>query len=175
MATPTQVEPVAAPEAAAPEPTRLEQAHELVKKNMCWSMGISLVPVPLIDMAAVIAFQIRMLKQLSDLYGIPFKEHAAKNIVAALVGGLSTGVLGVAILSSLVKSVPGIGMVLGGLVVMPVIAGAITYAVGKVFIQHFESGGTFLNFNPEKTRRYFEEQFKEGQKLASDARAKGKA
>ena len=37
---------------------------------------------------------------------------------------------------------------------MPVIAGA-AYAVGKVFIQHFASGGTFLTFDPEKVRAHY--------------------
>ena len=27
--------------------------------------------------------------------------------------------------------------------------------MGKVFIQHFESGGTFLDFDPDKVRSYF--------------------
>ena len=31
-----------------------------------------------------------------------------------------------------------------GAITMPVIAGASTYAIYKVFVQHFESGGTFL-------------------------------
>ena len=51
---------------------------------------------------------------------------------------------------------------------MPVLAGAATYAVGKVFIQHFESGGTFLNFNPESVRGYYEAMFKEGQSVAEN-------
>ena len=45
---------------------------------------------------------------------------------------------------------------------MPTLNAAISYAVGKVFIQHFESGGTFLDFDPKKVRAYFEDQFREG-------------
>jgi hypothetical protein len=43
--------------------------------------------------------------------------------------------------------------------------------VGKVFVQHFESGGTFLNFKPEEVRAYYQQMFKEGEKAASIARA----
>jgi hypothetical protein len=32
----------------------------------------------------------------------------------------------------------------------------------KVFIQHFESGGTFLDLDPDKVREYFKAQFEEG-------------
>ena len=42
--------------------------------------------------------------------------------------------------------------------------GATTYAVGKVFIQHFEMGGTLLNFNPDEVRKYFQEQYQQGMK-----------
>ena len=52
---------------------------------------------------------------------------------------------------------------------MPVFAGASTYAIGKVFIQHFESGGTFLDFEPAKVRAYFSQQFDKGRDLASEA------
>ena len=53
---------------------------------------------------------------------------------------------------------------------MPVFAGASTYAIGQVFIQHFESGGTFLDFEPAKVREYFRRQFGRGRDLASEAR-----
>jgi len=36
---------------------------------------------------------------------------------------------------------------------MPVSGGAATYALGMVFIQHFSSGGTFLNFDPDQVKR----------------------
>ena len=51
---------------------------------------------------------------------------------------------------------------------MTILAGATTYAVGKVFIQHFESGGTFLNFNPDSVKEYYETMFKEGQSVAEN-------
>jgi len=38
---------------------------------------------------------------------------------------------------------------------MPIVAGAATYAIGKVFVRHFASGGTFLTFNPEKVKDYY--------------------
>jgi hypothetical protein len=38
--------------------------------------------------------------------------------------------------------------------------------LGKVLIQHFEAGGTFLDFDPEKVKDYFKAQFEEGRKQA---------
>ena len=62
---------------------------------------------------------------------------------------------------------PFVGYVVGGLST-PLLAGAATYAVGKVFIQHFESGGTLLDFEPAKVREYFRQEFSVGQGLASE-------
>ena len=68
---------------------------------------------------------------------------------------------------TLAKAIPGIGTT-AGVVAMPILGGATTYATGKVFIQHFASGGTFLSFNPDKVKAYYEEMLKEGQKVAVD-------
>ena len=53
----------------------------------------------------------------------------------------------------------------------PIVMGASTYAVGKVFVQHFEMGGTLLDFDPTKTKEFFAREYKEGQKVAADLRA----
>jgi hypothetical protein len=60
-------------------------------------------------------------------------------------------------------------MVAGGISVAA-LSFATTYAVGNLFIQHFESGGTLLDFDPAKTREYFATQFKQGQMLATEAK-----
>jgi hypothetical protein len=45
---------------------------------------------------------------------------------------------------------------------LTVFAGAVTYAIGKVFEQHFESGGTFLDFKAEQYKTYFAQMYQEG-------------
>ena len=44
------------------------------------------------------------------------------------------------------------------------IAAASTYAVGLVFLQHFESGGTFLSFQPGQVREHFRKIFEGARK-----------
>ena len=48
---------------------------------------------------------------------------------------------------------------------LPAASGALTYAVGRVFIQHFESGGTFLDFDPAEVSKYFAEKYEQGRKI----------
>ncbi len=49
---------------------------------------------------------------------------------------------------------------------------ACTYAVGKVFSRHFAEGGTFLSFDPEEARAFYEEMFKEGQEVAAELKTR---
>jgi uncharacterized protein (DUF697 family) len=67
--------------------------------------------------------------------------------------------------------VPVVGTVLGGLS-MSLFSGAATYAIGKVFIQHFEAGGTFLDFNPISVKEHFHALYEEGQSVAKEVSEK---
>jgi uncharacterized protein (DUF697 family) len=105
-----------------------------------------------------------MLKELSALYEVPFEEDQVKSVLVSLLAGLGAPTLGTALTVSLVKSIPVAGLASAFLTV-PGLAAAFTYAVGKVFVQHFASGGTFLDFDPKTVREHFARQFEEG-KLA---------
>jgi uncharacterized protein (DUF697 family) len=59
--------------------------------------------------------------------------------------------------ASVLKAVPMVGTIVGGLV-MPVLSAGATYAIGKAFIQHFASGGTLLDFNPPDYRDFVKAQ-----------------
>lgn len=137
------------------------RADIVIKNNVLWSLGGGVVPIPLIDLVAITAVQVKMLKEISDVYGVTFCENKVKNIVAALIGGVSATGIGRLLMASAFKFIPVVGPVLGA-VSVPAVAGAITYAVGKVFVQHFESGGTFLDFDPERMKEFFARQYEEG-------------
>jgi uncharacterized protein (DUF697 family) len=121
-------------------------------------------------MIAITVVDIKMLKELSALYEVPFKEDQVKNIVASLLAGLGAPTLGMALTVSLVKAIPVIG-VMSAFVAIPGLAAAFTYAVGKIFVQHFASGGTFLDFDPKKVREHFAREFEEGKIVATKVKA----
>lgn len=166
-----------APEAAAPASLpmaggvecekRAADADRLIREHIGWSCAGGLIPVPLLDIAAITATQIKLVQGLSALYGVPFKENLGRNIIASLIGGVGSAAVGRGIFCSVLKAVPVVGT-LGGLVSVPIVAGASTYALGKVFVEHFESGGTMLDFDPKPMRAFFEAKFKEGQKIARE-------
>ncbi len=142
----------------------------ILRNHIIGSMAAGLVPIPLVDMVAITGIQLNMLRRLGSAYNIPFSRDKGKNFIAALAGG-GIPAFGSEALASFVKTIPIVGQAVGALAT-PVVAGAVTYAIGKVFIQHFASGGTFLNFDPEQVRDYYAEMLKEGKKVATDIKGK---
>jgi uncharacterized protein (DUF697 family) len=129
-------------------------------------MGAGLIPVPFLDFAAVTAIQIDMLQQLANLYEIDYSNSTGKTFVSALAGS-TLAKLG----ASLVKSIPGIGTVLGG-ISMSVLSGASTYAIGQVVINHLETGGNFLNIDLARARRGYDEAFEQGKTFVAGLKEK---
>jgi uncharacterized protein (DUF697 family) len=144
------------------------QAQKIVNTHMWVSMGVGLIPLPFVDMMGVMVVQLRMLHELTKLYGIPFSRDLGKELIGALLGSLVPGSL-TATVGSAMKGIPLVGTVVG-ILSMPLLAGAATYAIGQVFMQHFETGGTLLDFEPAKVREHFRQEFAKGQGLASESR-----
>ena len=149
---------------------RDERASKLVDRFSLWSGAAGLIPVPLIDIAAVGGVQLQMLRRLSEIYNVPFSDNMGKSVIASLAGSVipastaTTTAMGV---SSLLKSLPAIGTAIGA-ITMPAFSAGATYVIGKVFIQHFASGGTLLDFNPPDYREFIKAQ---KEKLTSRSRA----
>lgn len=148
---------------------RKERVSKIAKHHILASMGVGLIPVPLVDLAALTGVQLNMIRKLCKEYDVPFKEDRGKSIVTSLLGGLLSTEIG-ASLSSLIKCLPVIGQTVGA-ATMPVIAGASTYAIHVVFVKHFEEGGTILDLDPAKMKSFFTEQFTKGKKTATDMHA----
>ena len=141
---------------AEQKPSLESEASRIVNSYMGWSAGAGLIPLPGADLAAISGVQLKMVHSLSKLYGLPFSRDAAKSVIGALVGGGGAVVLS-APMGSMIKAVPVVGQIAGALT-QPALAAATTYALGKVFIQHFETGGNLLNFNANDLRDYYSEQ-----------------
>jgi uncharacterized protein (DUF697 family) len=135
---------------------------------MWWSAGAGLVPVPLFELAAITAVEVKLIKELSDVYGVPFRNDLAKAAVVALVGSLGTVALGKMVGYSALRFIPVIGVPLA-MTSVSAVAAAVTYAVGKVFIPHFEMGGSLLDFDAAKVRAHFRKEFGNGLSEATAA------
>jgi uncharacterized protein (DUF697 family) len=138
-------------------------AMQIVNKYSLYAGGVGLVPIPFVDMAGIAAVQVKMVSELAKHYETAFSNDRIKTVVTALIGSVVPTSLGYGMVGSMVKRIPVVGPIVG-VITMPAFATAATYAVGKVFIQHFESGGTFLDLDPAEVRAYFSKQFAHAKK-----------
>lgn len=125
-------------------------------------MGAGFIPVPIADLFAVGAIQLDMIRQMCKVYDVDFKQTEGKAIISALTG---TGLARLG--ARAVKFIPGVGSILGG-ITLAVLSGASTFALGEVFKKHFETGGTFLDFDPERLKKYYNEKFEKGKEVAEE-------
>ena len=140
---------------------RSKHAETIIRNHMIWSLGAGFIPVIAADVLAVSALQLDMIRQLCRVYDVNFSETQGKAIVTSLTSS-TIARLGA---GSVVKLIPVVGSVLGG-VANSVFAAASTYALGEVFKKHFQSGGTILDFDPERLRKLYKEKFEKGKKVA---------
>jgi uncharacterized protein (DUF697 family) len=136
--------------------SREETANKLVDRFALWSGAAGLIPVPVVDALAVGGVQLQMLRKISEVYGHAFSENRGKALIASLAGAAIPATSGIGA-ASLLKSIPVVGTAISS-VVMPTLSAGFTYAIGKVFIHHFESGGTLLDFNPPDYKEFIKSQ-----------------
>ncbi len=139
---------------------RNEHADGIIKKYVLAAMGCGLIPMPAVDLAAVLAMEMKRIQELATVYAFTFPSRQVFYKIAISI----MGSLGPLYLSQrygqLIKTVPLVGHVAAAALV--VTNGASVYAVGKVFQKHFESGGSFLSRGKTRVRGYFEEKCEEG-------------
>lgn len=147
--------PRPAPEPAAPSLSQKDHdATEIVRRHALYAAGAGLIPLPIVDFAAVSALALKMTAEIAAVYSVDFSADLARPIIASIIGSYAATRVGHAAGVTLVKAVPVIGPIVGSLS-MPAFAAGVTWAIGKVFIMQFSSGGTFLDLDPERLRTFF--------------------
>ncbi|MGB5733152.1 MAG: DUF697 domain-containing protein [Thiohalocapsa sp.] len=147
--------------------TRAAAAENIIKNHVLIALSLGLFPLPIFDVLLLTTNQAKMVYALGRIYGVqPFHKDALRAMIISLASG-TLPVAAVLGLSSGLKVVPGIGSLIGSGSVA--ISGAVlTYAVGRVFVKHFESGGTYLTLNKHKARADLRAEMKKGQGFVSD-------
>ncbi len=113
-------------------------AQKIVARHKNYAALGGLVPLPVVNIAGVTAINMRMVKALSDLYGVPFQRDRTRSLIIGLMGGTVPTGLGFATASTLMYAIPASALL--GLGVSAVTAAALTRGIGLVFIESFESG-----------------------------------
>jgi len=140
--------------------SKIARAEATIKRHLLAALGVGLVPLPWLDLVALTGLQVNLVRSLAGIYGVAFSTELGRSAVGALLGG-SVPLSLSANLGHLAKGIPGIGWAVGG-ASAAVLGAASTYALGKVFVQHFESGSTLLTFDAAQVRAYYEQQYAKG-------------
>ena len=145
-----------------------ERAAEIISSSVKWSAAAGAVPLPLLDLVALGVVQAKMISDISQAYGQPVNAEVAKSVVSVLLGTLLPAGATGALLGSGSKTVPMVGTVLG-MVSMAAFGAAATYAIGKVFVRHFEKGGSLESFSAEAVKDELKAEFSRAKDKQSGA------
>lgn len=124
---------------------RRQKARQTIHDHALLAGGAMAIPVPLLDIAAEAAIQVRMVHRLSEIYGLDFAEERAKALVAAAIGGFSTGLAANGVLR--------FASYLLNFWTSAAASAAITYGIGRLFMHHFERGGRLEDLHPDTAAR----------------------
>jgi uncharacterized protein (DUF697 family) len=134
--------------------------QEIIKNRSLLAAGFGILPIPVFNFVSATAVQLAMVQSISKLYNIEVKKSWIKNIIASVLGGLTTtGLSGVAIRG--LGAAPLVGTSLAVLSA-PALNGLTTYAIGYMFVRYFESPDGFFKTNAKALGNWFKEGFKEG-------------
>jgi uncharacterized protein (DUF697 family) len=139
--------------------TDVAGAEKIISYYSKWGAGMGLIPVPLVDLAAVTGVQLKMLKRLARNYHVEYDESSGKALIGSLLGAILPAKLGYGGIGSAIKAIPGVGTILG-MAAVPAFNYGSTYAVGRVFAKHFAGGGTLLDFDPSSMHGHVISEYK---------------
>lgn len=154
-------------EPALEELLRAQAAERIVHKYVLLSMGAGVIPLPGVDVVASVGLQMKLIQELSDLYGVDHRKDFVRNAVGSLVTTLGGITVASQLGASFAKVFPGLGTTVG-VVQSAALFGISTHLSGKFLILHFESGGTLLNLDPARVRQYYHQEFTNSQRYVQE-------
>ena len=126
--------------------TREDVTNKLINSASTWAAASTLIPVNGLDMVALAAVEANLIIDISSLYGEKLPKYAVSGVISTLLGTLLPVYGAKLAVPFLLKWIPFGNFV--GAATMAGFGAAATYAIGKVFVKHYENGGTFATFDP---------------------------
>lgn len=114
------------------------EAYKVIKQHTAGSMTVGFTPIPISDAPLLLTNQAAMVARILYVYNLQQISGAMSSTMLAPTVGRIISSSGIWMVGTLLKLIPGIGTVLGG-VINAGVAGAITYAVGAATVELCES------------------------------------
>jgi len=138
----------------------VDKAMKIVNRYSKIAAGAGLVPGALINFVAILAVQVTMVWKLARCFGYKEPVERVRGSIMSLLAAGIPAALGHGTAVAVTTTAVVAGSVLYFLFT-PVLAYAITQALGRTFVMHFESGGTLLTFDATAFQDYFLREFQE--------------
>lgn len=117
--------------------SKKRSAQAVVATAVAGSFGEGFAPIPFSDAALLIPTQVGMIAGITVIFGLDISKSFLTSFVSATIGSAGATVLGKTIVSNLLKLIPGVGTVAGGLI-SGTTAGLLTTALGGAYIMIME-------------------------------------
>lgn len=123
-----------------------KSAHIAVAAAATAAVGVGAAPIPFADAVVLVPIQVGMLARISTVFEIDLSEGFLRTLVTAMVGTTGATLAGRAIVSGLLKLIPGVGSVVGGAIAATT-AATLTTTLGEIYVAVLaalfeKSGGT---------------------------------
>lgn len=102
-------------------------------------------PIPFSDVAILVPIQVGMLAKITSIFGLELSKGSLSTLVASVIGVTSATLAGRAIVTNLLKMIPGGGTLVGGAIAATT-ASALTLGLGMAYIAVLEA---ILKENPD--------------------------
>lgn len=109
----------------------------MIATAVAGSFGEGFAPIPFSDAALLVPTQVGMIAGITVIFGLDINKSFLTSFVTATIGSAGATVLGKTIVSNLLKLIPGLGTVAGGLI-SGTTAGLLTTALGEAYIKIME-------------------------------------
>lgn len=131
------------------------RAMDVVSRYAVLCAVATRIPLWWANSPSITALQLKMLSEISHIYGVDLVQDLARPLLASLAGGglnlvISQNPLSVAA-KAWVVTIPVVGIPLR-FATGPAVLAAYTYVLGRAFIRHYEEGGTYHDFTTAKFR-----------------------
>lgn len=109
------------------------RAREAIFLASTGAAAIGASPIPFADAFAIVPTQIAMITRITIVYGIPLSESFISALVGSTITGVAGTMVGRAVVTGLIKLIPGAGSLVGG-IISAATAAALTTAFGEAYL-----------------------------------------
>jgi uncharacterized protein (DUF697 family)/GTP-binding protein EngB required for normal cell division len=113
-----------------------KRGYDIVNLFIAANAGVGFIPIPFADALAMIPLELGMLAKVSTVFSSNFNEITSAVVPSLFAAGgvAAATILGKAVVSNLLKLIPGVGWVVGG-IISGAAAAALTGALGYAYIE----------------------------------------